>query len=181
MPNTGTSPRRPATVSAAPATAAGSPGPLDRNTPSGPRASTSAAGVDPGDAGHVMATQEVVQALGGAPVAGAAGQIADQDAGAERPPALDVLGVHAVVPDVRVREGDHLPGVRRVGEDLLVTRERGVEHDLARRGTRLGNVADGLAFERRPVGQNEERVLTHRCAMPSTTTGSPRSTVWRTR
>src|SRR6266550_5086880 len=45
---TGTSPRRPATVSAAPATAAGSPGPLDRNTPSGPRASTSAAGVGAG-------------------------------------------------------------------------------------------------------------------------------------
>src|SRR5260370_42154178 len=48
MPNTGTSPSRPATVSAAPATAAGSPGPLDRNTPSGPRASTSAAGVEAG-------------------------------------------------------------------------------------------------------------------------------------
>src|SRR5256886_333453 len=101
------------------------------------------AGVDPGDAGHVMATQEVVQALGGAPVAGAARQVADQDTGAERPTALDVVGVHAVVPDVRVREGDHLPGVGRVGEDLLVTRERGVEHDLASRGSRLGNVADG--------------------------------------
>ncbi len=139
------------------------------------------AGVDPGDARHTVAAQEVVQALRGAPVAGAARQIADHDAGAERPPTLDVLGVHAVVPDVRAREGDHLPGVRRVGEDLLVTRERGVEHDLARRGTRFGNVADGLALEGRPVGQDEERVPAHRCAMPSTTTGSPRSTVWRTR
>ena len=31
--------------------------------------------------------------------------------------------------------------------------------------------------ESRPVGQHEERVPAHRCAMPSTTTGSPRSTV----
>ena len=41
-------------MSAAPATAAGSPGPLDRNTPSGPRASTSAAGVEAGaNAGYL--------------------------------------------------------------------------------------------------------------------------------
>src|SRR3989440_12958536 len=120
-----------------------------------------------------MATQEVVQALRGAPVAGAARQVADQDAGAERPAALDVVGVHAVVPDVRVRERDHLTGVRRVGEDLLVPRERGVEHDLARRGPRFGNVADGLTLESGAVRQDEERVAAHRCAMPSTTTGSP--------
>src|SRR6266511_1152135 len=43
IPNTGTLPRRPATVSRAPTTAAGSPGPFVRKTPSGRSASVSAA------------------------------------------------------------------------------------------------------------------------------------------
>ena len=51
--------------------------------------------------------------------------------GAERPAALVVVGVDAVVADVRVGEGDDLPGVRRIGDDLLVARQRGVEHQLA--------------------------------------------------
>ena len=48
MPNTGSLPSSPCTLSRAPSTAAGSPGPFERNTPSGSRASTSAAGVDAG-------------------------------------------------------------------------------------------------------------------------------------
>ena len=42
---------------------------------------------------------------------------------------------HAVVADVRVGEGDDLAGVARVGEDLLVAAERGVEDELAARDT----------------------------------------------
>ena len=40
-------------------------------------------------------------------------------------------GRHAVVADVGVGEGDDLPGVGRVGDDLLVAGQHGVEHDLA--------------------------------------------------
>ena len=42
-----------------------------------------------------------------------------------------VLGVDAGVADVRIRERDDLPAVGRVGEDLLVPGDRGVEHHLA--------------------------------------------------
>ena len=96
-------------------------------------------------------------------------EVAHDDARAERAAALVVVGVHAVVADVRVGEGDHLPRVRRVGHDLLVARERGVEHQLARRRPRrVGpECADRLAFELRAVGEDEQCVVAHRVASPS--------------
>ena len=48
MPNTGTSPSNFSTWEYVPSTASGSPGPFDRNTPSGSMASTSSAGVSHG-------------------------------------------------------------------------------------------------------------------------------------
>ena len=74
---------------------------------------------------------------------------------AERPAGLEVGGVDAVVADVRVGERDDLPGVRRVGDDLLVAGQRRVEHDLAAGdpARRLG--ADRLALEHRPVGEHQ--------------------------
>ncbi len=48
IPNTGTSPTSAPIAAVAYGTVAGSPGPLERKTPSGRRASTSAAGVDAG-------------------------------------------------------------------------------------------------------------------------------------
>ena len=188
------------------ATAAGSPGPLDRNTPSGSRASTSAAGVDGrhhldrgrarpswrrivaliaevvgddpaaarrrpcrarrGDLGDEVdavgaglgergrlaasASSAVPNAPGMAPASRRwrvrrrvstpampgtpwrrrkasrspslrqllrpPGQVAHDDAAAERPAALVVGGGDAVVADVRVGEGDDLAGVGRVGD-----------------------------------------------------------------
>ena len=46
---------------------------------------------------------------------------------------LDVLGVDAVVADVRIRQRDDLPAVARVGQDFLVAGQRGVEDHLADR------------------------------------------------
>ena len=70
--------------------------------------------------------------------------------------------VDAVVADVGVGEGDDLPGVGRVGDDLLVAGEDGVEHDLAggHPAGRLG--PDGLALEHRPVGQDQDVRSRHR-------------------
>ena len=62
--------------------------------------------------------------------------------------------VDAVVADVRVGEGDDLPGVGRVGDDLLVAGQHGVEHDLAG-GDPAGVGADRLALEHRAVGEHE--------------------------
>ena len=59
------------------------------------------------------------------------------DAPAERPDApRRRRAVDAVVADVRVGEGDDLAGVGRVGDDLLVAGQHGVEHDLAGRDGR---------------------------------------------
>ena len=57
------------------------------------------------------------------------------------------------IADVREREGDDLPGIRGIGEDLLVARHRGVEAHLA---GRLADAADADAFEHRAVGEHQE-------------------------
>src|SRR5437868_5618029 len=128
MPKTGTSASsNAATAALAYGTMAGSPGPLARKTPSGCRASTASAGVASGDAGHAVAAQERIEVLVGAPVAVAAGEVAHDHAATEGSARLVVGRRHAVVADVRVREGDDLSGVRGVGDDLLISRQHGVE------------------------------------------------------
>ncbi len=44
---------------------------------------------------------------------------------------LDVLLVGADIADMRKGEGDDLPGIGRIGENLLIAGHRGVEADLA--------------------------------------------------
>ena len=92
------------------------------------------------------------RSLGAAPVRRDARQVADDEAGGVDAARLDVLGVDADVADVRIGERDDLPGVRRIGEDLLVAGHRGVEHDLADR--RAGG-ADRAAAKHRAVGERE--------------------------
>ena len=90
-----------------------------------------APGVDAGDAGHAGGAEEAVEIGVGAPVAAAAGEIADDDPAGERPPALVVERGDPVVADVGIGERDDLPGVGGIGDDLLVAGHGGVEHDLA--------------------------------------------------
>ena len=66
---------------------------------------------------------------------------------------LDVLLVGADIADMREGEGDDLPGIGGIGQDLLVARHRGVEADLA---GRLADRADAEALEHRAVGQHEQ-------------------------
>ena len=69
-------------------------------------------------------------------------------------PRFDVLGVDADVADVRIREGDDLARVRRVGQDLLVAGHRRVEDDLADRVPRR---ADRAPAEDAAVGERQQR------------------------
>ena len=57
--------------------------------------------------------------------------LADDKAGQMRPAAFDVLGVDAVVADLRIGHRDDLPAVTGVGEDFLIAGHRRVEANLA--------------------------------------------------
>ena len=81
-------------------------------------------------------------------------QIANDEACRESTSRFDVLGIDADIADVRIREGDDLARVARVGEDLLIPRHRRVEHDLAYRRA-LGT--DRPSAEHRAVGKREYR------------------------
>jgi hypothetical protein len=138
-------------------------------------------GVDAGDAGDAVTAQEGIEVLVAAPVAAATGHLPHHDAPAEGAGALVVGGCDPVVADVRVGERDDLPGVGRVGDDLLVAGQHRVEDDLAGRnpaGAEIG--ADGFALERRAVRQHQQRLgdgSAHRWTSESTTTASPKTMV----
>ena len=66
---------------------------------------------------------------------------------------FDVLGVDAVVADVRIRERHDLPTVARVGEDFLVAGDGGVEHHFADRGA---GGTDGIADKDRAVCERQD-------------------------
>ena len=100
---------------------------------------------------------------------------------------LIVLAVGAVVADVGTGEGHDLPGIRGIGDDLLVAAHGGVEHQLAggdrtarRRPLRPRRPRRRPSPGGRLVGAGPIIGAPHRWATASITTGSPRSTVWRT-
>ena len=67
---------------------------------------------------------------------------------------LDVLVIGADIADMREGEGDDLPGIGRVGQDLLIAGHRGVEADFADRDA---GSARALALDHGAVGENEKR------------------------
>ena len=67
--------------------------------------------------------------------------------------------IRSDIADVGKGEGDDLPGVRRVRQDLLVPGDGGVEADLADRGP---NGAKALAPEYAAVRENERGVAVGR-------------------
>ena len=80
---------------------------------------------------------------------------------------LDVFFVGADIADVREGEGDDLPGIRGVGEDLLIAGHGGVEADLADRGA---GGAQAEALQHGPVGQHQKR---RRLGLSPSLAGSP--------
>src|SRR5215470_7634475 len=67
---------------------------------------------------------------------------------------FDVLVVGADIADVGEGEGDDLPGIGGIGEDLLIAGHRGVEADLA---DRVPGGAKALSLEHGAVSKDEER------------------------
>ena len=91
------------------------------------------AGVDAADADDAVAFERVVEGLLRAPVRHDSRGIAHDVAGDPDAARLDVLAVHAGVPDVRRGLQNDLPGVGGIGEGLLVAGHPGGEHHFAER------------------------------------------------
>ena len=134
-----------------------------------------------GDAGDALGLELVVQAAPGPPARGEPGRLADHVAADPDPVRFRVLVVDAGVPDVRRGHRHDLPGVRRVGQRLLVAGHPGVEDHLAER---LAARAEALAAQRRAVLEHQDRGLgtaRHRVTFPSSTVAAPRRNVACTR
>ena len=67
---------------------------------------------------------------------------------------LDVLIIGADIADMRKGEGDDLPGIRRIGQDLLIAGHGGVEADFA---DRYAGRARAIALDDSAVGKHEQR------------------------
>ncbi len=109
--------------------------------------------VEVGDGHRAFALQVVGERERAAEVGGADRQVLDDQAGGMDLLGLDVFLVDAVAADVRIRQRDDLPAVARVGEDLLVAGQRGVEHHLADGAT---GRADRDPVEDRAVCESQE-------------------------
>ena len=114
-------------------------------------AASDGAGVDVGDASHPLRSQELVEGGGAQGMAGPGAVLPHDEPRHLHLARLEVALVDAVVADQRVRRHDDLPGVRRVGQHLLVAGHRRVEYDLAER---VGRRAKGEALIRRAVFQD---------------------------
>ena len=112
-----------------------------------------ASGVDVGDRHRTLALQVGVERHARAEIGHAQRQVLDDQTGGIDFGGFDVLGVDAVAADVRISQRDDLPAVARIGENFLVTGERGVEHKLAN-GDPVG--ADGTALKDRAICKGED-------------------------
>src|SRR5690606_12476566 len=101
-------------------------------------------GVDLGDRDRVAAAQELAELELAAIVADDARQVANHEPGGMDSARLEVVRVRADVTDMRIGQRDDLPVVRRIGEDFLIPRHRGVEHHFAEASARG---ADGYSAE----------------------------------
>ena len=121
----------------------------------GPQQPGQGAGVDSGNRHDSVIHEILPQRLVGAPIAGDGRLLADDEPSHLGPARLDVFRGDAVVANLRTGHRDNLPGIGRVGQDLLIPRHVCVEHHLA---VRLpGRPGRGPA-EPRAVLQHKYRV-----------------------
>src|SRR5256885_6076230 len=102
---------------------------------------------------EVVRLQIVVEADAAAPRRRAGRGFLDDEAVGPRAVRLDVLFVDAVVADHRVRHGHDLAAIRRIREDLLVSRHGRIEDDFT---AGFPGGAEGAAAEDAPVAQHEQ-------------------------
>jgi len=101
----------------------------------------------------VVLAQPIGQRLLRAPVRWHTHDLARENRGALRSRRFIVRVVHTDVADVRAGERDHLPAIRRVGDDFLIAVERGVENDFAN----LAYCADRFTTKNFAVFQSQKR------------------------
>ena len=86
--------------------------------------------VDALHADDSIAGKILVQLAIGAEIARPAALLANDEPGQVRLVAFDVLGVDAVVADLRIGHRDNLATIARIGKDLLISGHRRVEADF---------------------------------------------------
>src|SRR5690606_23059781 len=107
-------------------------------------------GVDAFDPDDAVLLHERLQVLVGAMVRRHTAELAHDEAARVRLVRFHVVDADPVVADVGVGHGDDLAVVTGIGEDLLVARHGGVEHDLADGATGRAEavpVVDGPVLE----------------------------------
>ncbi len=116
------------------------------------------ASVDAAETDDTAGFQPLVEMLGGPVIRRIGDRGAQDDAtGARRcrhVQRLDVLVVGADIADMGEGECDDLPGIRWIGEDLLVAGHRGVEADFTDGGAFR---AESEAFQHGAIGEHKER------------------------
>ena len=108
------------------------------------------AGIDAGKANDLLRLEVLVECYLAAPVGRVFAHLAHDKAGNPAFAGLVVVKVDAVVADQRVRHGNDLTVVGRVGQNLLIACHAGVEYDLT---DALSFVADCGTLEQSAVRQ----------------------------
>ncbi len=108
------------------------------------------ASIDPGDHRHAARGQELAGGFIRSPVAGKGRKFAHDEALDVRLRRFIIGLVRAVIADFGIRQNDDLPAVRRIGENFLVSGNRGIENDLAcpfDRRTKTLSLEDRAVFQ----------------------------------
>ncbi|MPM56949.1 hypothetical protein SDC9_103766 [bioreactor metagenome] len=111
-----------------------------------------AAGVHSGDAGAAVPFEVVGKRLRRLVVGGGV-QFMDDQSVQKQSAGFDILRIASVISDFRRSEGDELPGVGRIGHNLLIAGHSGVEYRFA---DRIPGSAEAPAPEDGAVGQRQE-------------------------
>lgn len=113
------------------------------------------AGVHAFDPGDIILFQISVKLSLTAEVAAPAGQVPDDERLRPGTGGFIVLVVDAVITDERIAHHNALPGIGRIGQNLLIARHRGIEHHLT---DPVGRGADAPSREDCAAGQDQSRL-----------------------
>src|SRR5215469_1785285 len=122
-------------------------------------------GIDVPDDRHVVALEEALGRLAGAPIRRQRRKFAHDECFDVWPGRFLIVEIGADVSDVRVSEADDLPGIAWVGENFLIASEAGVKNDFAATtGARARRAAakDPSVFER----EGRASCVLRQCALP---------------
>src|SRR5687767_7526233 len=87
--------------------------------------------VDIADDRHVRFSKKPVGLLFAAPVAGERGKLPHSQSFNEGPHSFVIRRIRSVVSDLGIGENDDLPGIGRIGEDLLIAGYGGIKDNFA--------------------------------------------------